>query len=189
MKTIARMSVVGALLAATAVYAEEEKVEMAPPMPQPTQEHMWLRQLTGDWTADVEMFMDPAKPPETSQGTESVRKIGGFWVVADYSGTMMGAPFSGMFTLGYDPEAKKYISTWIDSMGSHLWRSEGTMDSSGKILTMEGEGPCPNAPGKMATFRDTIELKSDDQRVLTSEMQDESGKWVTGMIINYQRKP
>lgn len=57
------------------------------------------------------------------------------------------------------------------------------------MLTLEGEGLCPSAPGKMVKFKDTMELKTKDHRVFTSTMQDESGKWVTGMTIHYRRKP
>jgi hypothetical protein len=188
MKTIAMMGLVVALLAVTAVYASEGGKEM-PPMPQPTQEHAWLMQLAGNWKADVEATMDPSKPAEKSQGTETVRSVGGFWVVADYTGTFMGSPFTGMFTLGYDPATKRYVGMWIDSMSSHPWRSEGTVDASGKVLTLQGEGPCPGTPGRMVKFKDTIELKTADHRVFTSMMEDESGKWVPGMTINYTRKP
>lgn len=188
MKKIAIVSLVGALLATTAVYAVEGMKEQ-PAMHQPAQEHEWLMQLAGDWEADLETTMEPGKPAEKSKGTERVHKVGGFWVVADYAGTHMGTPFTGVFTLGYDPAGKKYVGTWIDSMSSHLWIFKGTLDAAGKILTLESKGPCPSAPGKMVKFKDMMELKTKDHRVFTSTMQDESGKWVTGMTINYRRKP
>jgi hypothetical protein len=79
-------------------------------------------------------------------------------------------------TLGFDPESKKYVGTWIDSMGSHLWKYVGTVDSAGKILTLETEGPCPMKPG-LSKFREVTEWKGKDDRVFTSSIQGDDGKW------------
>jgi hypothetical protein len=41
--------------------------------------------------------------------------------------------------------------------------------------------------GKMAKYRDTIELKSDDHRVRTSHMLGDDGRWQPFMAVNYRR--
>ena len=184
MKRIALAGAALALVAGTALAAAPD----VPAMPQPAKEHEWLMQFVGEWEADVEVSMDPAKPPEKAKGMESVRQLGGFWIVADYRGTFMDKPFNGIFTIGYAPEKRRYVGTWIDSLGSHLWTYEGTLDAAGKILTLESEGPCPATPGKLVRFKEQIELKTKDQRVFTSSMLGEDGKWVVGMTINYRRK-
>lgn len=157
-----------------------------PKFPEPQKEHAWLQQFVGEWEADVEMNM-PGMPPSTSKGTESTRAIGGFWVLAENKGTMLDKPFTGLLTLGYDPEKKQFIGTWVDSMTSHLWVYEGTLNEAGTMLTLNSEGPCPTAPGKLSKFKETIEFKSKDHKVFTSSMQDENGKWVTGGTIDYRR--
>ena len=96
--------------------------------------------------------------------------------------------FNSLLTLGYDPPSQKYIGTWVDSMNSHLWEYEGTVDQTGKILTLLTEGPCPTKPGETMKFKEEIEFKSPDHRVFTSSYQDESGKWTTGVVSHSRRK-
>ncbi len=45
----------------------------------------------------------------------------------------MGFPFKGINVLGYDNHAKRYVSTWIDSMSTGIYYFEGT--GSGKTIT------------------------------------------------------
>ena len=183
MKRIALAGCVAVMLAGVGVHASQE----GSPMPKPVKEHEWLQQIVGEWDAVVEVKMDPAKPPEKSKGTESGRMIGGFWAVIENRGEMMGAPFTGILTLGFDPDKKKYVGTWVDSMSSYLWRYEGTVDPTGKILTLETEGPSFEAPGKMCKFVESTELKGKDHKVFTSKFEKD-GKWVTAVTIDYTRK-
>jgi hypothetical protein len=164
------------------------KAQDPPKMPVPGKEHTWLQQLVGDWETEAEAVMEPGKPPMKCRGTESVRTIGGFWIVAENKGTFMDVPVTGEMTLGYDPGKKKYVGTWICSMTDYLWKYEGTVDASGKVLTLETEGPCPMAAGKLSRFRDVTEFKSKDHKVVTSSMLGEDGKWVTFATIQCRRK-
>lgn len=156
-------------------------------MPRPVKEHQWLKKLVGAWDADVEMFMQPGCPPEKIRGTERVRAIGDFWISTENIGSFMGKPFTGCLTLGYDPEARKFVGTWIDSMTSRLWLYEGELDASGKTLTLNTEGPSPESPGKLAKFTETITLKSRNHKSFSSSMRAKSGKRVTMMTVDYRR--
>ena len=159
-----------------------------PDMPPPSKEHEWLQQFVGEWEYSAELVMGEGMPAIQTKGTESVRPIGGFWVIAENKGDMMGTPFTGVSTVGYDPETKSYVGTWIDSMTSYLWHYKGTVDSTGKILTLESDGPSPTEPGKTAKFRDATEFKSKDQKIFTSSFQGSDGKWVKMMTIDFKRK-
>jgi hypothetical protein len=44
-------------------------------------EHQWLQRLVGEWTYESECLMEPGKPPEKFEGSESVRSLGGLWVL------------------------------------------------------------------------------------------------------------
>ncbi len=159
-----------------------------PEFPKPTKQHEWLQQLVGEWDSEVEMFMEPVQPPVKSKGTEKVRSIGGFWTLAENQGDLMGLPFTGIMTLGYDADSERFVGTWVDSMTGFLWKYEGQLDETGKILTLNSEGPCPAAPGTLSKFKEVLEIKSKDHKVFTSSIQAEDGSWTTGLRINYRRK-
>ncbi len=159
----------------------------APEMPKPTKEHEWLQQFVGDWNTDIEIFHDPSQAPIKGKGTETSRAIGGFWVVGDGESEMMGMKFVSRLTLGYDPDKKKYTGTWIDSMASYLWKYEGTVDATGKILTLETEGPCPMRPG-VVKFKEITEFKDKDTRVFTSSIVETDGKLTPMVRVTSTRK-
>lgn len=185
MKKLAITSFLAALLAATVALQAQEQ----PKMPPPEKEHGWLQQLVGEWESQSEMVAAPGQPAEKCKGNETVRSIGGFWTVAEMKGNMPGGiSMTGIMTLGFDPQKKKYIGTWIDSTNSHMWSYVGTLDPTGKILALDTEGPDMTTPGKTAKYRDTIELKSKDERTLTSSTQDKDGKWTSFMTVTYRRK-
>jgi hypothetical protein len=157
-----------------------------PELPKPQKEHAWLEQFTGEW--DSEML---AKPPGQEvvkiKGEEHSRMLGGFWLMGENKSEMFGMPYIGIMTLGYDAKTKKYIGTWVDSMGDTLWKYTGTAE--GNKLTLETKGPCPlKPPGTMVNFRETLELKDKDHKVFTSSIQEDDGSWTQMMTINYTRK-
>ncbi|NMG77306.1 DUF1579 domain-containing protein [Aromatoleum diolicum] len=153
-------------------------------------EHQWLQQLVGEWSYEGEASMGPDKPLEQFKGTESVRTIGGLWTVGEGLGAMPdGSPATMIMTLGYDPQKQRYVGTWIGSMMTHLWLYDGELDAAGTVLTLNSEGPAMAAEGKMAKYRDVIEIKSADHRVLSSHIQGEDGTWRQFMTAHYRRKP
>jgi len=184
MKSFALPGIALAILAACALLQGQE-----PPKPAaPEKEHEWLAQLVGEWETDAEASLGPGLPPMKCTGTASDRLVGGLWIVTEQKMAVSDPPMTGIMTVGYDPAKKKFVGTWIDSMTAHLWEYEGSLDKTGKILTLEAEGPNLLAPGKMANYRDAIEVKSKDHKVLTSSMQGDDGKWTTFMTMNYRRK-
>ncbi len=155
-----------------------------PDMPKPTQEHAWLQRYVGEWISEGEAFMAPDQPPMVLKGTEKVRSIGGFWIVGEITSSMVEMPYEQVYTIGYNPEQNKYYGTVVDSMMSHLWRNEGTVD--GESITLETEGPCP--VNGVAKFRETTEFKSPDHKVFTSRILGQDGEWRPVMVIDCHRK-
>lgn len=154
----------------------------------PQKEHLWLEKLVGEWAYEIEGTMEPGKPPEKFSGTESVRSLGGFWVVCEGRGIM---PEIGMaatiMTLGYNPLKKRYTGTFIGSMMSHMWLYDGGLDPSGKALRLDTEGPSFTEEGKMAKYQDVIEFVDDGRRVLSSSYLGGDGKWHQFISAHYRR--
>ena len=156
---------------------------------EPQKEHQWLQRLVGEWTYEADAAMGPDQPPSKFKGSEQVRSLGGLWVVAEGQGEMPdGRPATMIMTLGYDPQKKRYVGTWIGSMMTYLWVYDGSLDAAEKVLTLNAEGPNMMAEGKMAKYQDRIEMKSDDHRVLTSHLLGEDGTWHQFMTSHYRRK-
>lgn len=161
----------------------------SPMTARPQAEHEWLQKLVGEWTCEGEATMEPGTPPMKYKGTESVRSLGGLWILAEGQGDAPGCgPTTTMMTLGYDPQKKRYIGTFVGSMMTHMWIYNGTLDAARKVLTLNTEGPNMSAEGQMATFKDVIEIQDDDHRVLTSHLVGEDGSWHQFMTARYRRK-
>jgi hypothetical protein len=160
----------------------------APQFPQPTTEHKFLEQFVGQWESTAEAVMGPGQPPLTCKGTASGRMLGGFWLIYESEGEMMGLTTKAIQTIGYDAEKKKYVGTWVDSMINYMWHYVGEVDESGTKLVLEAEGPNFMTTGKVTKFRDAYEFKSPGHIEFTSSMLGEDGKWVQFITGQIRRK-
>jgi hypothetical protein len=155
--------------------------------PEPQAEHKWLQRLVGEWTMEAEAI-EPGKPPFKAQGTESVRSLGGLWIIAEGEGEMPGGGTGrNVMTLGYDPAQQRVAGTWIGSMMTHMWVYDGELDQAANVLTLKAEGPAMTAEGGTAHYKDVIELVDDDHRTLTSHVLGEDGEWTQFMTARYTR--
>lgn len=169
---------------------ETIQTEQTSSMPaQPQKEHQWLQKLVGEWTYETEAMMGPDQPPVKSTGTETVRSLGGLWFLAEGQGEMpCGGAATTLMTLGYDPQKQRYVGTWIGSMMTHLWIYDGELDASETALTLNSDGPAMTGEEKLGKYKDVIEFKSNDHRVLTSHMLKDDGQWQHFMTAHYRRK-
>lgn len=118
-----------------------------------------------------------------------MRSLGGVWILAEGQGEMPGGgAATTLITLGYDPQKKRYVGTFIGSMMTQLWMYDGALDAAERVLTLDTEGTNMAVEGTMAKYKDVIEIKSDDNRVLTSHILGDDGKWQEFMRANYRRK-
>ncbi len=98
-----------------------------------------------------------------------------------------GSTSRSIMTLGFDPQQKRFVGTFIASMMTHLWVYNGAFDESGRMVILDCEGPSFAEEGKTASYQDIIEFIDDDHRILRSQFLGPDGKWVPFMKSTYQR--
>jgi len=155
---------------------------------EPQPQHRWLLKLVGDWTYESEAQMGPDQPPTKSAGRQSTRAVGELWIMGEGRGDMPdGEPMHTVITLGYDPAKQQFVGTFIGSMMTWLWPYSGTLDDSGKVLTLASEGPSFTDPAQMSPYQDVLEVVDDDHHILRSRMPGPDGDWVEFMTAHYRR--
>jgi Protein of unknown function (DUF1579) len=153
----------------------------------PGEGHKKLEPLVGSWTFTGKFWMDPSAPPTEGKGTAERKWIlDGRFVQETVKGQMTGMPtFEGFAITGYDNVQKKYVGFWIDSMGTSMSNSTGSMDAAGKVYTGEHEDFDP-AMGKKIKVKDVLRFESKDKQTITS-YRIEDGKEVKMMELTLTR--
>ncbi len=196
MRTFALVALVCAALAGSALAKDEHPTEMSQDdMMQayaaaaaPGAAHAMLAKGAGRWDATVKSWQDPAGEPMVSTGTEEAEMIfGGRYLKSHFRGSMMGQPYEGLGTMGYDNGKKKYVGTWFDSMGTGIMSYEGDYDAQKKELVCHGSYVDP-VMGMESKVRLVTRFIGDDQHVFEfwgpAPGSDLEVKW---MEISYAR--
>jgi len=152
----------------------------------PGKEHQQLAREVGKWKLTINAYMAPGAAPIQSQGTcVSEQIMGGKFIRSKHSGDMMGMPFEGENTSGFDKATKKYFFTWIDNMGTGVMRGEGTYDEAKKMYNYVGTNSDPMT-GKQQAIRETMQWINDDTQEMNLYMTHE-GKEVKMLVIKFER--
>jgi hypothetical protein len=152
----------------------------------PSAGHKALEPVVGTWDAKMTMWMAPGAPPQESTGTgENKWVLGGRFVEQRYEGNFMGQPFSGVGYTGYDNFKKKYVATWMDTMGTMIMVSQG--DAAGKTLTMSSTID-DVITGKSTAVKSEIKIVDADHHTMEMWGPDSTGKPFKTMEIVYTRK-
>lgn len=153
----------------------------------PGKYHKWLATFDGVWKGDVKMWMDPTQDPQTStMKTKNEMIMNGLYQKSTHSGEMMGMPFTGEGLVAYDNSKKKFVSTWIDSMGSGIMHMEGQVDDDDKVMTLVGPMADPMT-GKDMTVKQVLTYISEDKHSFEMYMTMDGQEFKT-MEIMYTRK-
>ncbi|MEM9828098.1 MAG: DUF1579 domain-containing protein [Planctomycetota bacterium] len=163
--------------------------QLGPPQAGP--EYDLFKKDVGTWDAEIKSYVtpdfkaDPNAEPMVSKGVEKNEMVGPFWLSSSFKSDFAGNPFSGRAMMGFDPKAKVYVGTWIDSMTQHPLKMKGNYDQSTKTLTMQSQGI--GTDGKPTTGKAVTVYKDADTRVMTM-YEKVDGKFLRSMEITYTRK-
>ena len=144
----------------------------------------------GTWNADMIMWDHEGAPPQKLTGTAvNTMILGGRYQSTKHGGNMMGMPYEGMSTTGYDNASKQFISSWIDNMGTGMMIMKGPWDESTKTLTLTGSMPDICRPGKECTEREVFTvIDANTQHMELYGPDPKTGKEMKVMEINMTRK-
>jgi Protein of unknown function (DUF1579) len=121
---------------------QQAMMEFWKKMAMPGEPHKLFSSLAGSWTTTSREWMEPGKPPTESTGTAEMKMLlDGRFLYQEYNAQMMGQPFSGVGIDAYDNMTKKYVTAWMDSMGTGIFVMEGTASADGKTITLKGSHP------------------------------------------------
>jgi uncharacterized protein YndB with AHSA1/START domain len=161
-------------------------LQMCPLGTPPTAAHGWLHRFLGHWDYVGEFIM-PDGSTATGQGTEHVRSLGGYWVVAESVGGMPGGGEARcLLTLGFDAGTGRFTGNWVGSMMPHMTVYDGTLSEDGRVLTLESEGPSFTGEGT-ALYRDVLVWENSDHRRMETSVRGADGAWSLLMTLRHSR--
>ncbi len=162
----------------------EEQMQAWMAATSPNENHEALEPLVGSWSHDLTFWQAPGAAPMKMTATSEAKWVmDGRYVQADYSGDMMGMPFTGRDVIGYDNTKEKYFSVWIDNMSTGPMEAWGTYDAEAKTLSLEGDVVDPMT-GKELESKSTLKVLDDGSLHYESFMEGEDGEMFKHMEIH-----
>ena len=163
-------------------------MEMYQKLATPGEPHKLFASLAGSWTTKTKEWMEPGKPPTESTGTAEMKMLlDGRFLQQEFTSQMMGQPFSGIGIDGYDKLRKRYVTTWIDTMGTGIFQMEGTASADGKTITLKGRHDEPG--GGQMTHRAVWKIVDGNTQTFDMYGTHKHGKEMKMLEIAYTRKP
>lgn len=155
----------------------------------PGEEHQKMTQDAGEWRQELTFWMAPGAEVQQATSTSTVEAIlGGRYLTEKMTGTMMGMPFEGRGTFGYDNAKDQYFMTWIDNMGTGLMTGWGIPE--GNKVTYSGTFVDP-ASGEDKPFRTVVTEVEPDHMIMEMYVPapDGSGEFKNMEIHSYRETP
>ena len=175
---------------------DAQMMAMMMDLAKPGENHKIIEGLTGTWTYTTKFWESPDTntPPMEYSGTSVTKPImGGRYFQSDYTGRMqmpgadgkmMDMEFHGMQIDGFDNVKKKFVSSWVDNMGTGIMLSEGTYDPATKTITYTSEEE--PVPGVKMKVRELVKLADKDHHTFEF-YEDRGGNEVKTMEITSTR--
>ncbi len=150
--------------------------------------HKMMASWDGTWDEDITMWMEPGAP-ETKSTSKAENKMimNGLYQESTHTGEMMGMPFTGRSTVGFDNHEKQFVSTWIDNMGSGMMVMKGPWDEASKSMNLKGKMVDPASKGETAV-RETFKVIDDNTQEMEMFITMPDGSEFKTMKIVFTRK-
>jgi hypothetical protein len=138
----------------------------------PGEHHEHLAKMAGEWDCTIKSGWG-GKMEESKGTSKNHMRMGGRYLVSNFSGKMMNQPMAGQGIMGYNNNSKKYESIWRDNMSTGMMIETGTCDGEGKVITTTGQTIGPD--GKAINGR-TVYTISDGKYIVEAFMTGPDGK-------------
>ncbi len=132
-----------------------------------------MASMNGKWSGDVTMYVPTESKSKVTIEYNMI--MGGRFQVMKYKGTMMGMPFEGMGTMGYDNLRKVFTNTWIDNMSTSVMYMEGNYDAATKTIDMKGKSTDPET-GAQGEMRQVMKMLDDKTTIMEMYMTPPGGQ-------------
>jgi hypothetical protein len=153
----------------------------------PGEQHKQLASLAGSWTTKTKEWMEPNKPAVESTGSAEMKMLlDGRFLQQEVTGQMMGQPYSGIEITAYDNLLKRYVTTWMSTMGTGIFMMEGTASADGKTITLKGQHAEPG--GGYMKHRAIWKSADSNTQTFTMYGTHHGGKEWKMMEMTYTRK-
>lgn len=151
-----------------------------------TPQHKQFEAAVGRWKAESKSYWADPDRPELSTGSATFKLLmGGRYLQQRYRSKFGGRKFEGLGITGYDKAKKKYVSLWIDNMGTGFMLSEGEYDEATRTATETAESDSPTGKMKLKIISKDIDK---DKFVMTMYIVQPDGGQRTAMEITYTRE-
>jgi Protein of unknown function (DUF1579) len=147
----------------------------------------FLENWIGKWDTTSKMYPAPGAAAIESHGHSEYKwAIEGHWLEERFDGQIMGTPHKGVGLTGYDSFNKQFTGCWADNFNPAMINLGGSLDASGKVLTMFGKMDEPTTGEHGKTFRFQTTLVDQDTRKMTID-DLQSGQNITIVEVTYKR--
>lgn len=152
--------------------------------------HEMMASWNGTWTGETTMWEYEGAAPQKSTGTAvNSMVLGGRYQSSKHTSNMMGMPFEGNATMGYDNATKQFVSTWVDTWSTGIMTMSGPWNESAKTLTLSGTMPDICRPGKECSMKEIFTIIDDNTQKMEMYGPDpKTGKEYKMMEISLSRK-
>lgn len=150
----------------------------------PGEMHKNLSIGEGEWKTKLTMWLAPGSEPILAEGTASGQMIlDGRYLKMDHFAEVMNMPMHGISIEGYDNAQEKFVSIWIDNMGTGFSYAEGSYNSNTRIYNYEGKMTDPITKSDI-WFRQETQIK-DKNNILISMYQKAGDVEYKSMIVEF----